>query len=273
MPKIFLNFLFLCSLTISLLAQADLKTDLQRLQTAYPTAIQSISKEKLIWADGAQLPVQDPPSNKSAEQKLINPSLADQVNNVHYPAGKLTNEQLSKITEDPGRIRYEPFFRKMYGNSEDVVKKNLVVIYWMPKIFGNQYPLQITTINGVDQKLKHISEALEKLPPSYHKYLSHPGESYRWRVVENTNRLSPHSFGMTLDINPDYSSYWLWDLKKQGHSISEQTPLVYRNEIPWEIVDIFEKYGFIWGGKWHHYDTMHFEYRPELFTPKKEEKL
>jgi D-alanyl-D-alanine carboxypeptidase len=23
-------------------------------------------------------------------------------------------------------------------------------------------------------------------------------------------------------------------------------------------------YGFIWGGKWYHYDTMHFEYRPEL---------
>ncbi len=38
----------------------------------------------------------------------------------------------------------------------------------------------------------------------------------------------------------------------------------YKNEIPMEIVRIFEKHGFIWGGKWHHYDTMHFEYRPEL---------
>ena len=38
----------------------------------------------------------------------------------------------------------------------------------------------------------------------------------------------------------------------------------YRNKIPMEIVDIFEKHGFIWGGKWYHYDTMHFEYRPEL---------
>jgi len=34
--------------------------------------------------------------------------------------------------------------------------------------------------------------------------------------------------------------------------------------IPWEIILVFEKYGFIWGGKWHHYDTMHFEYRPEF---------
>jgi hypothetical protein len=34
--------------------------------------------------------------------------------------------------------------------------------------------------------------------------------------------------------------------------------------MPHEIVDIFERHGFIWGGKWYHYDTMHFEYRPEL---------
>jgi hypothetical protein len=40
--------------------------------------------------------------------------------------------------------------------------------------------------------------------------------------------------------------------------------LLYRNEIPWEIVEIFERHGFVWGGKWYHYDTMHFEYRPEI---------
>ena len=30
------------------------------------------------------------------------------------------------------------------------------------------------------------------------------------------------------------------------------------------LVTVFENHGFIWGGKWRHYDTMHFEYRPEL---------
>ena len=37
-----------------------------------------------------------------------------------------------------------------------------------------------------------------------------------------------------------------------------------RNLIPHAVVEIFERHGFIWGGKWFHYDTMHFEYRPEL---------
>ena len=38
----------------------------------------------------------------------------------------------------------------------------------------------------------------------------------------------------------------------------------YRNRIPYEIAEVFEAERFIWGGKWYHYDTMHFEYRPEL---------
>jgi D-alanyl-D-alanine carboxypeptidase len=40
-------------------------------------------------------------------------------------------------------------------------------------------------------------------------------------------------------------------------------PLVYKNKIPLEIAAAFEKHGFIWGGKWYHFDGMHFEYRPE----------
>ena len=39
---------------------------------------------------------------------------------------------------------------------------------------------------------------------------------------------------------------------------------VLRNNYPQEIVELFEKHGFIWGGKWSHFDLMHFEYRPEL---------
>jgi hypothetical protein len=37
-----------------------------------------------------------------------------------------------------------------------------------------------------------------------------------------------------------------------------------RNNYPQEIVELFEKHGFIWGGKWSHFDLMHFEYRPEM---------
>ena len=60
--------------------------------------------------------------------------------------------------------------------------------------------------------------------------------------------------------NTSYSNYWLWSNPK----CSETDKIRYVNRIPKEIVKVFEKYGFIWGGRWYHYDTMHFEYRPEF---------
>jgi hypothetical protein len=47
----------------------------------------------------------------------------------------------------------------------------------------------------------------------------------------------------------------------------------YRNRVPYEIVEIFERHGFIWGGKWGHFYTMHFEYRPEFFVNSGKETL
>ena len=38
---------------------------------------------------------------------------------------------------------------------------------------------------------------------------------------------------------------------------------------PSAIVSLFEDNGFIWGGKWEHFDLMHFEYRPELIIKAK----
>jgi hypothetical protein len=62
-----------------------------------------------------------------------------------------------------------------------------------------------------------------------------------------------HAWGAAIDINPAYSDYWLW-----------RRDAPYVDRIPTEIVAVFERHGFIWGGRWAHYDTMHFEYRPEL---------
>ncbi|WP_240488652.1 M15 family metallopeptidase [Labilithrix luteola] len=56
------------------------------------------------------------------------------------------------------------------------------------------------------------------------------------------------------------SNYWEWEKKPDGS-------FTWKNSIPQAIVDAFESERFIWGGRWAHFDTMHFEYRPELFDP------
>lgn len=243
-------------------AKANLSDKLEQLKQAYSKQIQSVNENYITWFDGTKMPVQDGKPHKSFQEKLNSPSLADQLEQVDYPEGASFH-----INGDPGRIRYEPFFRKMYGNSRSEVKRNLTVIYWMPKIFGGQYPVEVTTVNSVYKKLSQVSDELEELVlnhPEFRKYLENPGGFFNWRFIANTNRLSLHSFGVSIDINIKYSNYWQWDLKKEGLPIIEMIPLTYKNQIPWEIVEIFEKNGFIWGGKWYHYDTMHFEYRPEL---------
>lgn len=228
------------------------------LPEAYPSHIHSVSDYAVAWKDGTHMPLINDRTTTSAQSKLDAPTLADQLNDGFYLAGKPEHPYLFTPSEDAGRIRYEPFFRKMYGNSQEEVEKNLATIYWMPGVFGRMYPLQVTTVNGIDEKLKRISEELEQLGPAYYSFLANPGGAYQTRLIANTRRTSPHSFGIAIDINTTQANYWLWDAKKK------KGPLSYSNQIPWEIVLIFEKHGFIWGGKWKHYDTMHFEYRPEL---------
>ena len=63
---------------------------------------------------------------------------------------------------------------------------------------------------------------------------------------------------LLFDLNPQQGAYWR-GVKKRG----EEAKML-RDQYPQEIVEIFEKHGFIWGGKWSHFDLMHFKYRPEL---------
>lgn len=90
--------------------------------------------------------------------------------------------------------------------------------------------------------------------------------SFYWRKVESSSLRSMHSYGIGIDIldsrNTKKNVYWLWRKKLRVDWVRE--PLSRRWMPPAEIVKIFEKYGFVWGGKWLFYDTIHFEYRPEI---------
>ncbi|MBX7047349.1 MAG: M15 family metallopeptidase [Ignavibacteria bacterium] len=220
--------------------------DLIKLVNSYPDFLDSADKDYLYWKDGTKM-VWDDEKKKSFDYMLDNPDLEDMLS-IRYPEGRNWNPPPS-INFDPGRIRNEEFFKKMYGRTEGDVRKNCVTIDW----FGT--PVLVSNINGIDTELKQVIKELQKLPSEFHKYFTRTGGTFYWRYIKNTERLSAHSFGAAIDINTEYSDYWEWskDIK-------------YKNRIPIEIVEIFEKHGFIWGGKWYHYDTMHFEYRPELLS-------
>jgi hypothetical protein len=221
------------------------------LLRAYPDALASFDGSDLIWRDGTRMKVDDGRPDKTPEDQLRHGSILDQLR-LSYPAGAppLPPQQ------DPGRVRNKAFFDKMYGDCKaGQVTPRLVPVVWLPTTWG--HAVSITSVNGVDRQLAQVSRELDELPAEDKKYLYPIGGTYVCRHVADTGQTSMHGWGAAIDINTAFSDYWLW------HRGTGGLP-TYVNRIPPEIIAVFERHGFIWGGRWAHFDTMHFEYRPEL---------
>ncbi|MDR1836851.1 MAG: M15 family metallopeptidase [Treponema sp.] len=93
-------------------------------------------------------------------------------------------------------------------------------------------------------------------------------EGWSWRDIADTQSRSFHAYGIAVDILPrslgGRQTYWLW----ASNSRADWWNISYNERFhpPAEVIQAFETYGFIWGGKWLYFDTMHFEYRPEILV-------
>jgi len=125
---------------------------------------------------------------------------------------------------------------------------------------------------GIRQKLAIIEEQIQDAAKTDNTIqtwidnLDSPG-GYYWRAIAKTKSRSYHSYGLAIDLLPKSldgkQSYWLWASEKRSDwwNVSYNE----RYHPPEKVIKIFESYGFVWGGKWDMFDTMHFEYRPEVF--------
>jgi hypothetical protein len=228
---------------------------LDALVAAYPDRLASYDDKDLIWKDGVRMPISDGRSGKTFDQLLDEPDIKDQFA-LPYPLG--TELKVPGVNEDPGRIRNEKFFLKMYGDCrKGEVAGRLAPVAWMPARHGGT--VRATTVNGVNARLAEVVKDLDQLPADMTRYLVPSAGIYNCRTIANTSRLSVHAFGAAIDINDKLSDYWEWSKGKDGK-------ITWKNRIPAAIGEIFERHGFIWGAKWYHFDTMHFEYRPELIA-------
>jgi D-alanyl-D-alanine carboxypeptidase len=236
----------------SLFAEDQVSLKLDALVAAYPNALAGHDANALRWRDGTVMPVSDGAENKTFTELLHHASILDQLH-IPYPRGPL--EKPPAVDADPGRFRNTAFFTKMYGDcKKGEVTPHLVSLPWLPKTWGKS--IRITSVNGVDERLRAVSAEIDALPDKIKRAAYSTAGTYNCRAVADTGQQSPHSYGIAIDLNLAFSDYWYW----RPHD----GPIAYRNRMPEEIVAIFEKHGFIWGGKWYHFDTMHFEYRPEL---------
>jgi len=223
------------------------KTTSHNLVYKYPS-IKNIKDNSVYFMDGSSLAYDDK-KEKSFDEKLENADIEDMFTGKYPAFAPITPPSLN---DDPGRFRNDAFLKKLYGESKKEIEKNLTEVVWLPSHGGKK--LKFNQNENASAQLQKVSDELDRLPEKYMKYLTNPAGTYYYRKIAGTSRLSAHSYGIAIDLETHYSRYWRWDKTYTFH-----------NEFPKEIIDIFEKHGFVWGGRWYHYDTMHFEYRPELF--------
>ncbi|HVE86563.1 MAG TPA: M15 family metallopeptidase [Myxococcales bacterium] len=202
--------------------------------------------------DGAAAVPWDDGRTKAFEEKLAAPDVED-LFSIPYRSGPI--QPVTAADDDPGRIRVDALFQATYGHSEEEVRRSLVPV----EILGQRLMVH-RRAQAAFQRVAARLEALVRADAGLRPFLEHLGGTFLWRKIANTDRQSAHSYGVSLDLNVRRSHYWEWQKPKD--------PVRWRNAIPQAIVDAFEAEGFIWGGRWYHYDTMHFELRPELVDPR-----
>ncbi len=163
-----------------------------------------------------------------------------------------------------GVDNHDAFRAALYGGTNRVETEQNIV---KTTLLG----LSVNVHRRIAEALKRIDKALTKAAadsPELAAALAELGSvsGYNWRDIRGTRRRSLHSWGLAVDIMPkkigDRTIYWGWE--KVWNDDWMLVPLENRWTPPEELIAAFERENFIWGGKWDLYDTMHFEYRPEL---------
>lgn len=232
----------------------NMKIDLLCLMMAYPEYVMTAQKDDkgnvyAVMKSGKRI-LYDDKRMKSNEEKLNNPDIQDMMEQI-YPLNDI--DDLLDVNYDPGRIRVYPLLKEVYGDSKEKVQSSLV------KVRMGHTSCQFNKNNNSAEALRSTMNELMPMADSRKEIYScifPQSGTFNYRVISGTNRLSPHSFGIAIDLASSKWDYWKWAARSDGEKRLDSYPK--------EIVKTFEKNNFVWGGKWGHFDILHFEYRPEI---------
>jgi peptidoglycan L-alanyl-D-glutamate endopeptidase CwlK len=257
-----LFFATLCALCSVTSAQTQTLTGPECLRRAYPDLWTTPTPEQmarnLLSTHTGELFAFDEHKDHLPHATLLNQADLKAQMAQAYTAGFPV--AVPALNQDPGRIRSEPFFKALYGSSQEQVRRHLMDVPWAPSggtlLFNRQH--------GAAQALERVGQALAEQPELI-TYVRQPAGSFYWRNIAGTQRKSVHAFGAAVDFALPHGlgRYWQWNGCKEEGSCPFPDAVL-NNPLLQKVVEAFEKEGFIWGGKWYHVDSVHFEYRPEL---------
>ena len=190
-------------------------------------------------------------------------TIKDPANMSEEERAKLIEESKSESEQtEAGSPMF--FYDYLYGSfSKSAIEKNIVETTFL----GLKLKIHKRILDKARTVEKKILESA-KTDKDIQQFLDElTVDAYFWRVIKGTDRKSFHSLGIAIDVLPKNlhgkQSYWAWARDKIGEDWAT-LPFSERWFPPKKVIEIFESEGFIWGGKWSIWDTMHFEYRPEL---------
>ena len=220
----------------------------------------------LYWADSKFLPLEELPN-----KDLYSAFLYDYPSEVPDPKN-FTEEDIKHIKEftDPENrtesLGTSPFLYNLIYDVETRTKTEAHIK--SHRFLGKRTNVHQFISEKLDLVQADIYDAA-KTDSEVQSFLDKldSADSYAWRSISDSGNRSFHSMGLALDVLPkgwgQKNLYWAWrrDIDPKNWMLLD---LDRRWMPPKKVIEIFEKQGFIWGGKWIIWDNMHFEYRPEV---------
>jgi len=251
--------------------------EMKALRRAYPAEIREatlrdgdwavdLRGEWFLWAHGRLLPEPDREdwANYSRYRFYRYPlETLPPVPQLTADEAARLNDALEAAREHPPR-RSEAFLERLFDARDlEETARHVVTIEFL----GFSVQVHQRIVDPLNQIAAEIEER-GHTDPQVRAFLSSLAEidGYNYRDVAGTRTRSYHSFGLAVDLIPrsygGKAPYWRWVMEKDTRWWA--TPYERRWMLPLAVVAAFERHGFVWGGKWLFFDTMHFEYRPEI---------
>lgn len=141
---------------------------------------------------------------------------------------------LEEIEKTFGKIVYQNAGGGSVVILNDFVEKNIV--YHEFKVVGIQ-PWHVVLIDVLESVMHEIKKrGLDKEIVQFGSW------NPRHKMHDSKRELSTHAWGISCDLN--------WATNQIGT----------RGDLDSGIIDVFERHGFEWGGRWKYKDPMHFQY-------------
>lgn len=224
-----------------------------------------VNGKNFFWADGRILPETEkndgekyrPFFTYEYEKRIFEVPVKDKA-----LFAKLFAEERENISQHSSLKNNTFFFAELYGEiTEQSITENVTEVLFLgnPVYVHNKIASNLKAVNAEVSALKKDKK--------YKSFFSNHRTVYgfNWRAIEYSDVLSLHALGIAVDVMAKrygkLNAFWYWE-----STVNDEwfmlTP-AQRWMPPLAVIQAFNRHGFVWGGYWSLWDTMHFEYRPD----------